>query len=105
MASEPRGPLGLGVGAQQFTGRPAIGSGDLREECKAWSFFERRLRTKLNGCCKTPLIAHLITHRLAAMKMITAIMMVPQMAALAAIVILSMFDVCAAVVRTSRHCE
>lgn len=30
---------------QQLTGRPAIGSGDLSDECKAWSFFERRLES------------------------------------------------------------
>lgn len=38
------------------------------------------------------------------MKTITATMIVPQIAALAAIVILSMFDVAAVTVRTSLHC-
>lgn len=37
------------------------------------------------------------------MNTITATIIVPHMAALAAIVILSMFDVCDVTVRTSRH--
>lgn len=41
----------------------------------------------------------------AAMNIITATMIVPQIAALAAIVILSMFDVADESVLTSRHCE
>jgi len=49
-------------------------------------------------------ILYIGTHLLAAMKTITATMMVPQMAALAAIVILSMLEACEATVRTSRHC-
>lgn len=44
------------------------------------------------------------THLLAAINTITATIMVPHIAALAAIVILSIFDVCEATVRTSRHC-
>lgn len=45
-----------------------------------------------------------IAHLLAAMNTMTATIMVPQMAALAAIVILSMLEVCEDTVRTSRHC-
>lgn len=41
----------------------------------------------------------------AAMNIMTATIIVPQIAALAAIVILSMFDVVDDSVRTSRHCE
>lgn len=43
MANDPSGPFGLGVGPQQFTGSPAIGNGLFSVECKARSFFVRRL--------------------------------------------------------------
>lgn len=45
-----------------------------------------------------------VSYLLAAIKMMTATMIVPQIAALAAIVILSIFDACAVTVLTSRHC-
>jgi hypothetical protein len=45
-----------------------------------------------------------VSYLLAAMKMITATMIVPQIAALAAMVILSMLEAWAVTVRTSLHC-
>jgi hypothetical protein len=47
VANDPNGPLGLGVGPQQLTGSPAIGNGLFKDECKARSFFERRLIVKM----------------------------------------------------------
>lgn len=43
VASEPSGPFGLGVGPQQLTGRPAIGSALFCCD-KDCSFFERLLK-------------------------------------------------------------
>lgn len=73
------------VGPQQLTGNPAIGNGLFCCECIDCSFLDLLL--------------------LAAIKTITATIIVPQIAALAAIVILSIFDVCDETVLTSRHCE
>jgi len=46
VANDPRCPFGLGVGAQQLTGRPAIGKGLFNDECNDCNFFDRRLEGK-----------------------------------------------------------
>uniref|UniRef100_A0A182Q3W2 Uncharacterized protein n=1 Tax=Anopheles farauti TaxID=69004 RepID=A0A182Q3W2_9DIPT len=110
VASEPSGPLGLGVGPQQLTGRPAIGRALFccDSDC---SFFERllkrilrcRQKRSMDGCGGRYCDPRCKPYLLAAINTITATMIVPQMAALAAIVILSMLDAGEATVRTSRH--
>lgn len=83
-----------------------MGSGLLSVECNARSFLERRLfeiEEEIN--CKSSMkVGKHVSYLLAAIKMITATMIVPHIAALAAMVILSIFDACAVTVLTSLHC-
>lgn len=91
VAKDDNGPPGLAVGpspVQQFTGNPAIGIPAFEPIFCCW--MSCILRERLLD---------------AAMNTITAMTMVPQIAALAAMVILSMLDVEEATVRTSRHWE
>jgi len=87
VASDDSGPPGLGVGpipVQQVTGNPPTGIPLLVSCCcSVWSFLDLR--------------------RLAATNTMTAMTTVPQIAALAAIVILSMLLDGVVTVRTSRH--
>lgn len=91
VAKDERGPPGLVFGpmpGQQLIGNPVIGNAVFKPIfcwCNSWSFFERLLDAATNT--------------------ITAITIVPQIAALAAIVILSILEEAEVTVLTSRHCE
>ena len=67
------------------------------------SIFQQSLLLLADKCYTLAFSPTVHSYLLAAMKTITATMIVPQIAALAAIVILSMLDAGEATVRTSRH--